>query len=208
MNTKDDKTASRDRVLDAALAIVGDSGFSGLKTARIAEAAGMSEANIYRHFSGKNDILIELANKIPKIAFANMRKAILKNHESELATLKTFLSLHMAYIEKHRGLPKIMFSDELHANNEPLRSFMAVELGKVADAITGIVQQGQKNGVIRGDVACANVASMFIGLMQNAVFRWSLSGHVLRLKNEGLKLWTDFEKMIKADEPHKKGNAK
>lgn len=55
---------TREIILKAAFARFGYYGFSKTTMAEIARDCGMSAANIYRHFSGKNDIIAELASRI------------------------------------------------------------------------------------------------------------------------------------------------
>jgi AcrR family transcriptional regulator len=57
-------TQSKKNILKAAFARFGYYGFSKTTMAEIASDCGMSAANIYRHFSGKNEIIAELATKI------------------------------------------------------------------------------------------------------------------------------------------------
>ena len=51
--------SSRDRILDAALALFASRGYAGTSTAEIQKASGMSPGSgaLYRHFRSKNDVL-------------------------------------------------------------------------------------------------------------------------------------------------------
>lgn len=54
----------KEEIIQAALEVVGKNGVRALTIAAIAASAGMSEANIYRHFSGKDDIYSAVAEFI------------------------------------------------------------------------------------------------------------------------------------------------
>ncbi|MEV0650841.1 TetR/AcrR family transcriptional regulator [Phytomonospora sp. NPDC050363] len=49
---------ARDRILDAGLAVLSEKGLIRATTKEIAKAAGYSEANLYKHFSSKDDLMV------------------------------------------------------------------------------------------------------------------------------------------------------
>ncbi|WP_028895688.1 TetR/AcrR family transcriptional regulator [Syntrophorhabdus aromaticivorans] len=58
------KDVRRDQVVNAVLELIGRNGVTGLSTAAIAKEVGMSEANLYRHFQNKQEILAETVKRI------------------------------------------------------------------------------------------------------------------------------------------------
>ncbi|MCW2945915.1 MAG: ArcR family transcriptional regulator [Actinoallomurus sp.] len=53
-------SASRERVLAAALAIVAEHGYAGCSVAGVARRAGMATGSVYRHFPSKADLVAEV----------------------------------------------------------------------------------------------------------------------------------------------------
>lgn len=53
-------TSPRDQILDAAAALFVEHGFAATSTRMIAERVGIRQASLYYHFSGKDELLIEL----------------------------------------------------------------------------------------------------------------------------------------------------
>ena len=81
----------REQVVHAALRIVGKKGVGGLTTSAIARAVGVSEANLYRHFKNKEEILFETGKGIGD--------AIRKNLEVVLASpVRPVLKLKRAFL--------------------------------------------------------------------------------------------------------------
>jgi AcrR family transcriptional regulator len=60
MKARLDKQERRNSILAAAMPLFARHGFQGTTTRRIAEAAGISEALLYRHFANKRDIYLAL----------------------------------------------------------------------------------------------------------------------------------------------------
>jgi AcrR family transcriptional regulator len=55
-----DDTSPREQILDAAAALFVEHGFAATSTRMIAERVGIRQASLYYHFSGKDELLIEL----------------------------------------------------------------------------------------------------------------------------------------------------
>lgn len=53
-------TASRERIIAAALAIVAEHGYAGCSVAAVAERAGIATGTVYRHFPAKADLVAEV----------------------------------------------------------------------------------------------------------------------------------------------------
>jgi AcrR family transcriptional regulator len=53
-------TASRERILSAALAIVAERGYTGCSVSAVARRAGVATGSVYRHFPAKADLVAEV----------------------------------------------------------------------------------------------------------------------------------------------------
>lgn len=64
-----DGARTRERILDAAAEVLTDLGLARATTKEIARAAGISEATLYKHFSGKEEIFVRvLLDRMPGFA--------------------------------------------------------------------------------------------------------------------------------------------
>lgn len=187
----------RGQIVQAALVIIEKKGVSGLTTANLARKVGMSEANLYRHFKNKDAIFAEAVKSVGDSISLNLDQAIERGSNS-LSKLKDFFLLQIDFINKNRGLPRFMFSEELHVNNE-LRKAILASINHISARLAMLIAHGQQEGVIRADIDPKATAMMFIGMLQGLTFRWSLSGFRISLADEGVKLIRNFELCISAD---------
>lgn len=183
----------RDQVVQAALSIIARIGVSGLTTAAIAKEVGISEANLYRHFKNKDEILYETVQSIGEGLMRNLETAF-RISSSPLASLKRVYLLHLDYIEKNGGIPRLMFSEEIHIGNEELKKKLFNAIGAYAARLESLTREGQKAGEIKRDLDPKAAAFLLIGMVQVTVMRWSLSGFSFSLVDEGMKLWENFRK--------------
>lgn len=190
----------RDQIANAALRIIGRKGASGLTTALLAREAGISEANLYRHFRSKDEILELTVDKIVIGLGRNLQNVFrIRSADPALVKLKRIFTLHLDYVEKNEGIPRLVFSEELHSGNEKLKEKLLTSITAYAAELETFIRQGQRDGFIKKTIQPKAASFMFIGMVQITILRWSLSGFSLRLLDEGLKLWRNFEICMKAD---------
>jgi len=188
----------RDQIAQAALRIIAAKGVSGLTTAAIAEEAGISEPNIYRHFRSKDEILLVTAEKIGASLRRNIENIFKINPEdSPLMKLKRAFMLHLDYIEKNEGIPRLVFSDEMHAGRQDMREKLLLSITSYSAVLESLIKEGQKTGLIQKELKSKSAVMMFIGLVQVTTLRWALSSFSFSLVTEGMKMWEDYEKCIR-----------
>lgn len=188
----------RDQIAQAALKIIGEKGARGLTTAAIAQEVGMSEANIYRHFQDKDEILAKVVERIREGLSANLEAALAtKGKDAPFQRLKRIFQSHLEYIERNEGIPRLVFSEEVHGGNPLLKKRLLDSIAAYLKGIAGIIEEGQEAGVIKKESAAGPLALMFIGMLQVAILRWSLGGFAPPLVAEGMKLWESFERCLR-----------
>ncbi|RJR17304.1 MAG: TetR/AcrR family transcriptional regulator [Nitrospiraceae bacterium] len=187
----------REQIVQSALRIIADKGARSLTTAAIAKDVGMSEANIYRHFRSKDEILSETVAKIGAGLRAKLQGVIHTGPETRpLERLNKMFMLHIEYVEKNEGIPRLIFSEEIHAGNQELKQRLLQSIDSYAAQLESLIKEGQKAGAIQKDINPKQTAVMFIGMIQATILRWSLSGFSFSLAAEGRKLWDNFQKCI------------
>lgn len=188
----------RDQIAQAALRIIAKSGVSGLTTSALAKEAGISEANLYRHFKGKDEIIALTVEKIGEGLRRNIEEVFSMGiNESPLKKLKKVFMLHLNYIEKNEGIPRLIYSEEIHIGNRELKQNLLDSINSYSARLELLITEAQKAGLIMKGINPRASALMLIGMVQVTVLRWSLSGFSFQLADEGMKLWKNFEKSMK-----------
>ncbi len=187
----------RRQVVEATLRLVAKEGLGNLTTAGLAREVGMSEANLYRHFRGKDEIIRETVESIIENLMKNIERVIALSG-TPLVKLKKAFTLHLEYIENNAGIPRLVFSEDIHGGNEKLKRRLLRGIDKYASALESIVKEAQADGCVRKELDPKASALSLIGMVQGATLRWSLSGFSFSLKREGMKLWRNFETCVSA----------
>lgn len=187
----------REQIARATLKVIAKNGVSGLTTAVIAKEAGISEGNLYRHFRSKEEILSVTVEKISEGLKQNLGKVFEANSaDTPLVKLKKIYLLHLDYIERNEGIPRLIFSEEIHLGNDALKQKLLHAINSYSKQLESLIKDGQKNKSIKKEINPKAAAFMMIGMVQVTVMRWSLSGFGFSLVDEGMKLWRNYENCI------------
>lgn len=187
----------RAQIADATLRLIAAKGVSALTTASIAREVGISEANIYRHFASKAEILQVTVERVGEGMKRNIENVLkMSISDSPLKQLKRAFMLHLDYIEKNEGIPRLVYSEEIHVNNEILKDRLLCSINEYTVSLDTIIKKGQKIGQIKKEINSRGAALTLIGMIQVTVLRWSLSGFSFPLVTEGMKLWENYKKCI------------
>jgi AcrR family transcriptional regulator len=196
------KDARRDQVVTAALKLIGESGMTSLTTAAIAREVGMSEANIYRHFQNKEEILSETIKRIGEGLMRNVDIAM-NSASTPIGRLRRAFQLHLQYVDQNRGIPRLLFSDDIHSNKTNLKPKLLEIISGYVLLLENLIKEGKKDGSLKQYIEPKSTALMFIGMVQISIIRWILNDFKLSIEDEGLTLWNNYEQGITAHQLNK-----
>ncbi len=157
---------TRTRILSAALRLFASQGFDGTTTRDLAQAAGVAEGTLFRHFPNKKAILIEVAT--------NGWVEILTDLLTELSEMGSYKAVaqvmrrRMWNMHKNVDLMRVCF---LEAQFHPdLRDRIQLEvIDKMSDVAEAFFQTAMDRGIYRQTNAKL-VAKVFLGMFAIAGF--------------------------------------
>jgi AcrR family transcriptional regulator len=185
----------KEEIVQAALEVIGKNGVRSLTIAAIAAAAGMSEANLYRHFGGKDEIFTALADYIGS-AVMGKAATIAAGSRGPLEKLETIFMSHMSLIAEQPGIPRLVFSEDVHLGNRKLAETIAFRMGSYVETITGVIAAGIQEGELRQELSPRETAITLLGMIPITVLRWNLTGTSFDIKKEADLLWGNFLRLI------------
>jgi AcrR family transcriptional regulator len=187
----------KDQIVKAALTIIGQKGVHCLTTVGIARVAGMSEANLYRHFQSKDEILLSIGNNIGTVIMGTAA-AVSDGKSTPVEKLEAIYASHITAISEAPGIPRYVFSD-VHLGNPRLSKAMADRMRNYMEILAGIVSDGIATGSLRKNLSPRETAVTLLGMIQFTALRHSLEHGSFDLREEAGKLWTNFRAVISRD---------
>ena len=186
----------KEEIVRAALEVIGKKGVQALTIAAIAESAGMSDANIYRHFAGKDEIFTALADFIGS-AVMGKAATIAAGSRKPLEKLETIFFSHMALIAEHPGIPRFVFSEDVHLGNRKVAENIAFRMGNYVETLAGVIAAGVSEGELRPGLSPRETALTFIGMIQFTALRWTIGNASFDIRKEAEKLWDNFLRLVR-----------
>jgi len=154
----------REQIAEVTLHLVVEEGLGAVTVRRVAKAAGISAAALYRHYKNKSDILAAVLEEHHEIMVDIIRRS-----RAEAATaldaLRRVNMRNMALVEKYCALPVIFLSDALWLGDLRLRDLKLRHHRMFREAILDLISSGQDSGEIRADIRPDEIFVFFLGLV-------------------------------------------
>ena len=172
------------QIVDEAMRLAAELGPDRMTTQKLADAVGVSQAAIFRHFPSKTEIWQAVSARINTAMPAN----IVFSDSAALDRLRAVVKRQFGFIVKTPAIPAILYSRELHAENETLRSEFAGMIDKRHALFTSMFATGIESGEIDPTINPKDAASLVLATIQGLAMRWSLEQQGFDLVEEGVRL--------------------
>lgn len=172
-------------IVQTAIRLAGELGPDRVTTQRIADAVGLTQPAVFRHFPAKTDIWLAVGEWIAP-ADANGEPVSGANTPAE--QLQEVVAAYFTGISRHPAIPAILFSRELHAENDELRKHFERVMARRRSRFTALAQAAQDAGQMAKTIPAEDFAALILALIQGLAMRWSLENRAFDLKNEGIRL--------------------
>jgi TetR/AcrR family transcriptional regulator, fatty acid metabolism regulator protein len=166
------KLNAKDRILKAGTTVFSRKGYSETTISDIAREAAVSDASVYQHFGGKEELFLAVGSQRAKDG-AELIEEQLFGIKSALAKLRKFVWFYIRYLMEDREVTTIVL---LHLKTS--KTFLGTEayrdVQKLYGKITEILESGQKSGEIKAGINVYTARSILIGSMEHLLIRWLL----------------------------------
>lgn len=123
----------RQALVDATLKLIEEKGPTGFTLSEAAKAAGVTPAAVYRHFSGREDIIAEAARQGYGIFADLMEYAYASGQPSALASFEATGRAYLAFARKHPGHYIAMFESGVSQQRNPDLHMAASRAGAILE---------------------------------------------------------------------------
>ena len=133
-------------------------------TAALAAKLDVSEAALYRHFTGKAQMYEGLIEFIEQTLFALINK-ITSEEKSGSRQIDAIVGVLLGFAQKNRGMTRVLIGDALVHENERLQA----RINQLHDRVEAALKQAIRFGVTQKEIAedvdataCANLILSFV----------------------------------------------
>lgn len=123
----------RQALIDAAITLISERGPTGFSLSEAAKLAGVTPAAIYRHFSGRDDLIAEVARQGYQIFADLMQYAYDRGQPSALQAFEATGRAYLAFARRYPGHYIAMFESGVSFNHTPELASTAARARRVLE---------------------------------------------------------------------------
>ena len=194
MRSRKSTEVRKEEIVRAALAIVEQRGLDKLNINDIAAKIELVPAAIYRHFTGREEIVAALIEYIDKRLRNNLSQVDIVTG-TPMAKLKALFELHVALLKEEAAIPRVLYYILSSDRTPELKASMMSAVGFYVQQVKKMLIQGQEKGEISPDIDVMAAAMMFLGMVQPLAIMSQVNKDVLDEYPQ--KLWQNYQRSIR-----------
>ncbi|MCC7453634.1 MAG: TetR/AcrR family transcriptional regulator [Crocinitomix sp.] len=181
-------TSRQFEIIESAGKILTHSGLSGLTTKKLANEMGFSEAALYRHFKGKEDILVAMLSYLAQDMETRFRA--IDSQLSGVALLRAIFDTQLDFFKAHPHFVVVVFADSLMEEsdriNQHIHKIMQVKRKHLLPSII----QAQETGFCTTVIDAEEIVHIIMGSFRLRMYKWRLSnfqGDLRKIGNQQIE---------------------
>jgi AcrR family transcriptional regulator len=177
------------QILQVAIQLFSQKGFSGTTTKEIARQAGVSEAMVFRHFATKSELYHAILDHKACEGDLSNPFDVVSGAMAAKDDLKVFYNLIRNVLDKHERDPEFMrllFHSALEGH-ELAEIFVERNIVPIYEFLSSYLEQRQRDGVIRENIKPRVIVRAFVGMMIHHSLNnslWDRKRRLLDISNE------------------------
>lgn len=187
----------RAALVAAALALAAERSPAAVTTADLAQAVGITQGAVFRHFESKEAIWLAVIDFAHQDLLARLQAAA-QTQAQPLAALRAVFMAHVAFVVEQPGVPRVIFHELQHPEDTPLKARVRALMQAYRTLITGLLQQAQAARQLAPGTHLPAAALLFIGSVQGLVMQSLLSGQVRAMAAQAPTVFDLFQQAIAA----------
>lgn len=185
-------------IIEAAGEILTESGIAGLTTKNLAAKMGFSESALYRHFKGKEEIILTMLRYLAMDMDSRLTNSA-NDIDSPREKLIAVFTNQFEFFKKNPHFLVAVFSDGLLEESQAINEAILQIMGTKRKHLLQIIQQGQKQKQFTDKLSADELVHIIMGSFRLHMLQWRLSGFSFDLKSKGNKL---IENLLMLIQPH------
>jgi TetR/AcrR family fatty acid metabolism transcriptional regulator len=168
------RSDKRQRILDGALTAFALKGFYNTKVSEIAQEAGVADGTIYLYFKNKDDLLISLFEDRMEWIIARLSTDLEKLGGDTLGKFRHMVMIHCQLAVDEPELAEFI-TIELRQSAKFVKEYKNPKFGDYLKILQGLVEEGQKSGVMRADLDARLISRACFGALDEVLLQLTLS---------------------------------
>lgn len=163
----------RENIIICAIDILDEAGIQGLTTREIARRQGITEAAVYKQFTGKREIILTILDRYACFD-EHISDTIVDNGLEGLKALYFFAKAYAEYYENYPQITTVMFSMDVYKYEPETNQRMRSIVEKRTSLITRLISEAQSKGEFRDDSTAEELTTILMGMIWSITYKWKM----------------------------------
>jgi len=169
--------SGEERILNAAEELFACHGFDAVSMQQVAARAGVSKANIFHHFKGKQELYLAVLERACARS-VGMLDALGQPSCINARPLRDFARAHLDQLFEHADISRLILREVMDGDPERGQLMAGRVFGEHFKRLVALVRRGQEEGVLRPDMEAADAAACIVGLNVFLFQAWPVLRHL------------------------------
>jgi TetR/AcrR family transcriptional regulator len=184
----------------AALALAAQRSPATVTTAELAQAVGITQGAVFRHFESKEAIWLAVLDHAHRTLLARLQAAAAA-HTAPLPALRAVFMAHVDFVVEHPGVPRLIFQELQQPHDTPLKAQVRSLMHDYRQLLARLLQQAQDTQALHPGTDLQAAAVLFIGSVQGLVMQSLLSGDVAAIQRQAPTVFELLQQALAAPRP-------
>lgn len=191
------KSNRREEILGTLTQMLAEPGGKPITTARLAQAVGVSEAALYRHFPSKARMYDELIDYLESIVLGGVNQ-ILEQEKETMMRLRQLVALVLQFAEQSPGMTRVLTGEALQGEHERLRGRVAQLFERLESQVKHILKERRLREGVRFEASEGMLANVIMAYVEGKLSQFARSGFQQRPTEQFDDQWALLERQLLA----------
>jgi TetR/AcrR family transcriptional regulator len=176
-------------LIAAALALAAERSPAEVTTAQLAQAIGVTQGAVFRHFASKEAIWLAVLDDTRERLLTRLHAAAAPHPGNALLALEAVFGAHVAFVIEHPGLPRLVFQELQKPQETPLKARVRQLQQAYRLLLLGLLQQAQTQRLIAPQTDLQAATVVLMGAVQGLVMQALMSGDVDAMRTQAPRVF-------------------
>lgn len=169
---------------------------SEITTTAIAQRMGLTQGALFRHFPKKTDIFQAVICWVADTLLARIDAAA-AGVESPLVALEAIFMVHVGFVAKHPGVPRILFGELQQAGETLPKQRVQSLMQQYGKRLTVLLEAGKAQGELAPDLDVGAAKALFLGSIQGLVVQSMMGNRVASIGEDAPDAFAIYRRGIR-----------
>lgn len=189
---REKKTIRKQQIIDAICSIILKDGSEYVTIRNISKEINLTEAAIYRHYTSKKEIFLDLIDFISDLLINDIKKINIKDIDSFDKLYNVFLN-QIKNTQARKGMEFLIISEIISLGEKDLNKELSLKINEYVKAVEFLFKSSIENKIIKNDINIEILSKQFFYLLHGLICNWYINNFNFDINESFNNSWDLFK---------------